>query len=258
MRREVLLPCALALALVAGCAGHADDGHGSGQPDAGTLLLTPVDATFPATLDAGAACSADAHFITEVLSFQKGTCAGYNANDVCATVSGPPLGGGKYMAGTDVVSLGGGGSIVVGFGANAIVDGPGIDFVVFENPFVLEGGGDERYAEPGEVSVSDDGVTWTPFPCTDTTHDEPDGGWGATSCGGINPVYSTPTNGISPFDLAEAGGDQYDLASIGVQHAKYVRIRNRVIEECVDAGAATLDKNGFDLDAIAILHGELP
>jgi hypothetical protein len=199
-------------------------------------------------------------FITQVVNFTEGTCAGYNASSpaqVLKTVSGPPEGDPSTCCpGTDVVSLGGGGSIVVGFGGTEIVDGEGVDFVVFENPF--DYGDNQRYVEPGEVSVSEDGKTWTAFPCSDTTQSEPDGGWGATHCAGMNLVFSNPADGISPFDLENAGGDPFDLAEIGVKKARYVRIRNMVVEFCPDGGApdgdVALTKNGFDLDAIAIIH----
>ena len=51
------------------------------------------------------------------------------------------------------------------FAPNAIVDGPGPDFIVFENPFASAGSSTDLFAEPGEVSVSDDGTTWQTFPC---------------------------------------------------------------------------------------------
>jgi hypothetical protein len=85
-------------------------------------------------------------------------------------VYGPPVGYGSSEGSTDVVSLGKGGEIVVSFAPNAIMDGPGVDFIVFENPFV-EDGTTFLYAEPGEVSVSNDLETWSTFPCTQTTQD---------------------------------------------------------------------------------------
>ena len=156
------------------------------------------------------------------------------------------------MGSTDVLSLGNGGAIVVSFEPNAIVDGPGVDFIVFENPFYVGCNPDAgEDAEPGEVSVSDDGVTWTSFPCTDTTASPPYG-----QCAGVHPVDSNPTNGISPFDPKTAGGDPYDLATIGVKRARYVRIVDKIIEPC-PMNAPPDGKNGFDLDAIAVVHGEL-
>jgi hypothetical protein len=189
-------------------------------------------------------------FITKVASYSLGPCSGYSLNAMPSVVEGPPVGGGLYAGSTDVLSLGNGGQIVVSFEPNAIVDGPGIDFIVFENPFYGAGTDIVADAEPGEVSVSDDGVTWTSFPCTDTTSSPPFG-----QCAGVHPVLSNPDNGISPIDPKTAGGDQYDLASIGVKHAKYVRITDKIIEACPGPSDRT---NGFDLDAIAIVNAELP
>ena len=92
------------------------------------------------------------------------------------------------------MSLGNGGSIVVSFAPNAIVDGPGPDFIVFENPFWIDGNPSDVYAEPGEVSVSDDGMTWQTYPVhadlrsvrADGTGVEPPYG----SCAGWHVVYS--------------------------------------------------------------------
>jgi hypothetical protein len=171
-------------------------------------------------------------------------------------VEGPPVGYGACNGSTNVLSLGNGGEIIVSFEPNSIIDGPGPDFIVFENPFYIEcNPADGTYAEPGEVSVSDDGVNWTSFPCTDTTNAPlADGGY--QSCAGVHPVNSNPTNGISPLDPETAGGDPFDLADIGVKTARYVRIVDKVIEPCSDAGDT--QKNGFDLDAIAIIHSALP
>ncbi len=274
MRSAVLV--ALASLLVACSAGPTRVTGDAGRD--GGFLLVPIDASFVPPVEAGDggyldvtapvdAPSIDARlastrFVTEVLQFTQGTCAGFGASSLPAIVCGPPEGAGLYAGSLDVVSLGGGGSIVVGFGGNAIVDGPGPDFIVFENPFFYGQG--KRYAEPGEVAVSDDGVTWTAFPCTDTTQDPPDGGWGTTRCAGINPVLSSTTSGVSPFDVANAGGDAYDLAELGVAHARYVRIRNIVASEWCPAPDAGVDgglvptMNGFDLDAIAIVNAANP
>jgi hypothetical protein len=119
-------------------------------------------------------------------------------------------------------------------------------------PSSSDGNPNAVYAEPGEVSVSDDGVSWTSFPCTQTTQDPPYG-----SCAGWHPVYSNPDNDISPADPKTAGGDAFDLADIGVKRARYVRIVDKVIESCPEGGAGPIS-NGFDLDAIAIVNAALP
>lgn len=56
----------------------------------------------------------------------------------------------------------GGGWITVGFD-QAITNGPGDDFAVWENGFNVGGTG-RIYAELGYVDVSTDGVTWVEFP----------------------------------------------------------------------------------------------
>jgi hypothetical protein len=208
----------------------------------------------------GAVLRAD-RFITGVVSFTPTSCTGFGQAAMPGIVEGPPVGGGTDHGSTDVVSLGSGGSIVVSFAPNAIVDGPGPDFIVFENPFWIGGNPNNIYAEPGEVSVSDDGVTWTAFPCTPTIDPTASDGTGVAppygSCGGWQVVYSAPGNGISPIDPVAAGGLALDLASVGMTHARYVKIVDKTLEACPDAGPKP-DTNGFDLDAIAIVHAELP
>jgi hypothetical protein len=202
-------------------------------------------------------------FVTGVVSFTPTDCAGYGQSSMPGIVEGPPVGGGTDHGSTDVVSLGSGGSIVVSFAPNAIVDGPGSDFIVFENPFWIGGSSSDPYAEPGEVSVSDDGVTWTTFSCTPTLDPQASNGTGVAgpfgNCGGWQIVYSAPGNGISPVDPTNAGGLALDLAAVGVTRATYVRIVDKTHEDCPEAGAgARPTTNGFDLDAIAIINAEQP
>jgi hypothetical protein len=224
--------------------------------------------TTPATGDAGAVFNeggtvlrAD-RFVTTVVSFSPTDCTGFGQSAMPGIVHGPPVGGGTDHGSTDVVSLGSGGSIVVSFAPNAIIDGPGADFIVFENPFWIGGDSSNPYAEPGEVSVSDDGVTWTSFPCTPTLDPQAGDGTGVSppypaTCGGWQVVDSNPENGISPVDPSVAGGLALDLATVGLSHARYVKIVDQTHEACPEAGPRP-DTNGFDLDAISIVNAELP
>jgi hypothetical protein len=208
--------------------------------------------------DAGATLAAS-RFVTGVVSFEPGPCAGFGESSMPGVVEGPPHGDGTTGGGTDVVSLGNGGTIVVSFAPSAIVDGPGPDFIVFENPFWVNGNPNDIFAEPGEVSVSDDGVTWHTFPCSPTVDPESPHGTGVAppygECAGWHPVLSNPSNGISPIDPAVAGGDAFDLSELGVAHARYVRIVDKTLESCPDAGSP--GTNGFDLDAVSIVNVEL-
>jgi hypothetical protein len=238
-----------------GAEGGVAEGAAVGPDDAGAPL---VDGSYTV----GDASIAESRFVTGVVSFSPTDCAGFGVPSMPGIVEGPPVGGGADKGSTDVLSLGSGGSIVVTFAPNAIVDGPGPDFVVFENPFDIGGSSTNVYAEPGEVSVSDDGTTWTTFPCTPVMDPGATDGTGTAppygSCAGWHVVLSSPSNGISPLDPTVSGGDVFDLATIGVTHARYVRIVDRTAESCPEAGADKLTTNGFDLDAIAILNAEQP
>jgi hypothetical protein len=223
------LPLVLAAPLALGCGGGAVFGGGDG----GGFPVQGCDPSAAAT-----------PFISCVLSYQPGPGAGHGQDQFPEIVYGPPVGAGLGEGSLDVLTLGGGGEIAFGFGGNAIVDGPGVDFIIFENPFEIDGDPEDPYAEPGVVSVSDDAVTWVSFPC----HKE---GFPYTGCAGWHPVISNPYNGVSPFDPATAGGDAFDLADIGVAHARYVRIVDVSFR-----GSAPFE--GFDLDAAVILHAESP
>jgi hypothetical protein len=221
----------------------------------------PGDAGSPSSdgeTEGGSAWPID-RFVTGVVSFDPGPCAGFGEASMPAVVEGPPVGGGAEQGSTDVVSLGNGGSIVVSLTPNAIVDGPGPDFIVFENPFLIGGNPDDIYAEPGEVSVSDDGVTWLTFPCAPAVDPSSSTGVGPPYglCAGWHPVYSNPNNGISPVDPSVAGGDPFDLADVGLARAHYVRIVDRTAESCPDGGERPTT-NGFDLDAVSIVNAEQP
>lgn len=191
----------------------------------------------------GDSASEPNRFVERVVSFVPGADASFGHDQLPDIVLGPPKGAGACQGSLDAVSLGVGGEIVVEMGTT-IVDGPGPDFIVFENAFLAGCRGDESqvYAEPGEVAVSEDGVEWHVFPCTATEF--PFG-----SCAGWRPVHANPEGDISPFDVEKAGGDPFDLADIGIERARFVRIR--------DMGSAKggPPSAGFDLDAIAVLNG---
>jgi len=77
-------------------------------------------------------------FITNVVSFTPGRNAGFGQDRMPQVVFGPPVGTGDLFGSFDVVSLGDEGEIIVELG-RYIVDGPGPDFIVFENPFNIGG-----------------------------------------------------------------------------------------------------------------------
>jgi hypothetical protein len=236
---------------------------GGGAPDAGPVIslgeggfvdAPDRDAHKPKT-DGGfvgpdGSVLREDRFITNVVSFTPGACAGFGASDMPAVILGPPVGAGDTRGGLDVVSLGIGGEIVVSFGSNEIVDQPGPDLIVFENAFFAAGNRAIPAADLAEVSVSADGTTWKTFPCT------PGGSAPYGACSGWKPVYSAPGNDISPIDVAKAGGEAYDLADVGLASAKLVRIKDLSQASC--DGMPKPVNLGYDLDAIAIVHAKIP
>ncbi len=203
----------------------AGAGFDAGKPDAG--------------IDAGSEVDPFA-FADRVVSFDAGTGSGFGQSGLPQIVLGRPHGSGSGAGSYDVLSLGNGGEIVLAFDREVLIDGPGVDLLVFENPFV-------GFVETGFVAVSDDGLTWHEWPCAPL---DPDGGY--PGCAGVHPVFSSPENGINPLDPGVAGGDGFDLAVLGLSTARFVRIR--------DSGANRYapPSGGFDLDAVALVHARLP
>ncbi|MDO8493779.1 MAG: cell surface protein [Deltaproteobacteria bacterium] len=184
--------------------------------------------------------------IQQIISVAYGEGAGYGSDEALELLIGSPFGGGPYMASTDVVSLGNGGVITLGFPNYFPIDGDGPDFIIFENSFRILGT-TEIFAEPAEVSVSQDGITFVRFPCSTTPP--------YAGCAGTNPAMANPDlNTIDPRNPATAGGNAFDLSDLGLSYVQLIRIRdlglNRGGETAIDAGQA-----GFDLDAISVIHG---
>ena len=180
-------------------------------------------------------------FADEVVAFAPAPASSFGHERLPEVVLGPP--GGLQ----DVVSLGCEGEIILGFDEPGIVDGPGVDLIVFENPFAAD------FPEPGEVAVSEDGERWFTFACDPATLD---------GCAGVTPTLAYPGSGLDPRDPAEAGGDGFDLATLADAPAQvwFVRIRDRsreywdtqAIGSFCDPGQQ--GAGGFDLDAIAAVH----
>ncbi|MFP2933094.1 cell surface protein [Pyxidicoccus sp. 3LG] len=182
-------------------------------------------------------------YADEVVSFSPGFGAGFGQDRFPSVVLGAPVGFGQDQGSLDVLSLGRSGSITLRFTDIAVTDGPGVDLLVFENAFLVVTTG-LMFSERGIVAVSDDGVTWHTFPCAFTN-----AAGGYPGCAGTHPVHANPANGISATDPAVAGGDGFDLATVGLSRARYVRI--------TDSGNNGYGgtSGGFDLDAVAVVNG---
>jgi hypothetical protein len=169
-------------------------------------------------------------FAMSVVSFEPGENAGFGQDQLPDVVLGAPQGAGEGAGSLHVLSLGNEGSIILEMDF-IMEDGDGADLIVFENPFI-------GFNEFGVVGVSEDGETFTEWPCAE------DG----LGCAGVNPVLSHPENGIDPTDPSVSGGDAFDLQAIGVERAVFVRIRDTGLNEYLGTSG------GFDLDAVSIVQ----
>lgn len=195
-----------------------------------TMDLPPVTGTRDTTL---------LPYARAVVSFEPGAGAGYGEERFPEVVLGPPVQEQANIPSLDVLSLGVGGTIVLSFGERTLLDGDGPDFVVFENVFYARGDPSEPFAELGEVAVSRDGETWHSFVCESEAEGRPGcAGWTATAV-------------FDPFDLpldpTDSGGDAFDLSSVGLSEARYVRITDLSTE-------GERPTAGFDLDAVGLIH----
>lgn len=180
-----------------------------------------------------------------VASFDAGANAGFGRERFPEVVLGPPRGLGTEAGSLDVLSLGVGGEIVLDFAERPIVDGPGADFIVFENPFWPGGRRERVFAELGEVAVGDELGELRSFPCaraplSDGSH---------PGCAGWTPTQTFDPFELVPLDPRASGGDAFDLAQLGLTRARYVRIRDLSLEGGGNNG-------GFDLDAVGVIHAQ--
>lgn len=192
-----------------------------------------------------ACCSAqhrERGWIDTVVAFRPGTGQEFGREFFPQNIFGPP----DTAARPDrpsanprqILSLGMGGEIVVGFRGKVIVNGPGPDFVVFENALRTPAG--KVFVEPGVVSVSTDGVTWRWFSWDSLTF---------RGCAGI-----TPTNGAASdiLDPEQSGGDWFDLETLGLDTVRYIRIADLTWWLARHPEHPLWDPtlSGFDLDAV--------
>lgn len=157
----------------------------------------------------------------------------------------------------DIVCLGNNGKITLTFD-KPITDGPGADFLVFENGF------GDTFLELGYVEVSSDGVNFTRFPNFSYTA-SPVGGFGAVDPTNIDGYASKYRGGFgTPFDLnIMAGTPGLDITA--VTHVRLVDIvgdGSAYDSFPVELGGPrvvydphpTVGSAGLDLDAVGVIH----
>ncbi len=247
--------------------------------EAGDFAPPPADALAPLTLrpfilgKSDGSTNADPH-ADGIADYSPLSSSAHGSHDLPRAL-GPPTG-----ISTDTVSLGAsatnGGSITVTFEDNIITNGPGPDFTVFENPFInysnaIQAG--DTFIEPAILSVSQDGITFHTFPFDYIPHYLDDGITQntespyayATGFAGITPT-SRQIGSLDPTNPAISGGDQFDLATLGLEWIRYIRITatgdNRLTDINGDSVRHTAKTNalsgettsGFDLDAVTAIH----
>jgi hypothetical protein len=144
-------------------------------------------------------------------------------------------------------------------------NGPGVDLVVFENPFLITGGG--SFMDLMIVEVSIDGVEFRELAndylaANPTVYRNDPALWAGFA--GRKPVlFHAVTNPVDPFNAALAGGDQFDLdtvvgndavaTAIRADGVRFVRLVCAPARVNPDTGATYVRdaiSNGGDVDGI--------
>lgn len=169
-----------------------------------------------------------------------------------------------------VVSLGDSGVATLYF-ANPVSDGPGADFVVFENGFLNPAFAEEAFLELAFVEVSSDGIQFFRFPSTSLTQTTQQ----ISSVMGQNYMNARLLHNLAgkyvsnygtPFDLQELANTP-GLDIHHVTHVRVVDVVGSVVEyasydasgnKINDPYPTNFPTGGFDLDAVGVLHQAYP
>ncbi len=137
----------------------------------------------------------------------------------------------------------------------SILDGPGDDFVVFENGFQI-GDSDNFFMDHLVVEVSSNGEEWLSFPydytaLEETSYQPKREYWQGFA--GVNPVYFREEQGGDPFNFEVSGGDGFDISELGLTSISYVRLTTAPSLTISDTGMPFVRdgiSNGADIDGI--------
>jgi hypothetical protein len=179
-------------------------------------------------------------------------------------------GAGKTSGSTDVFSLGyvagGNDHVTLRWSAGRLRNGPGADFVVFENPFVI-GAGPAAFMDLIIVEVSIDGVEFRELPhrytAPDPTVYRNDPSLWQGFAGRTPVLLNIDTHPVDPFDPAAAGGDAVDLDSVpgddavahairsdGVRFVRLVSASARINPDTLVVYVHDRAANGPDIDGM--------
>ena len=157
-----------------------------------------------------------------------------------------------------VVSLGDGGEAILNL-HQAIFNGPGPDFAIFENGF------NSSFLELAFVEVSSDGIHFFRFPANSETQDSIQiGTFGAVDATNINNLAGKyQVNYGTPFDLDELPNDSL-LNKFTVTHIKVIDVVGTIsnLYSTIDTAGNKINdpwptpfaSSGFDLDAVGLIH----
>jgi hypothetical protein len=209
------------------------------------------------------------------------TSANFSGGGSTDLILGGPRGKGEDQGSSHVLSLGTSGIVTVAFDVT-IINGPGKDFIIFENPFsILDQYGEPTgmvFAELVYIEVSTDGINFARFPSTSITADPVSSYQGiypenVTNLAGVHPVYANvDNNDLDPFDPDEAGGDAFDLEDlcnhplvqnglVDLHDINYLRIIDILGDgSCLDSQDNPIydptgpGNNGADIDAVSVIN----
>ena len=201
-----------------------------------------------------------------------GDTAPNNLNGALNGVHGAGANGGSQ----DVLSLGfkvgTDDMVVLSWSQGRVQNGPGTDFVVFENAFLISGG-PNVFMDHVIVELSVDAEQWVTYPHDYLAEDEtaysanPEDWQGFA---GVTPVLlNEDTMRVDPFDAQLAGGDHFDLDNLtgddplseqiredGFVYMRLVAAPTRVNPDTGDVFVRDAASNGADIDGVYVRYAE--
>ncbi len=228
-----------------------DDDDSAAGDDDDSAAGDDDDATPPGELCAYALEAACADVVVDAPG-----ASGLGFGDPFYAVNGV-RGDGLTGSGVDVYSMGldpdVNDTLVLAWSGRRVIDGPGIDVVVFENAFEVTGP-EVVFMDLVIVEVSADGETWVAWPHAYLGEDpdaySPNPALWDGFAGKTPVLLHVEDNPTDPVDVGLAGGDGFDLAdlpdeTLRTDGVEFIRLRAAGTEFPAD-----LVSNGPDIDGV--------